>query len=292
MKTILIPTDFSPNADHAAFYAFELGKHIKASLKLCNAIMVPAAARMSPQVAWPLMDLATLKKDAELELKKLSKQLQKTVTHAGVSLKEHPPLEVLAEVGTLPEVIRMMAEKEEINLVVMGTSGASGLNKLFLGSTSRDLIENSSLPILLIPPGTDFKPLKRIAFATDLTAGDLALIHSLAFFARPFNAEILIVHISKDDFDPERDQKKIDDFLNEVTCKAHYHKVYYRHVKDMGIDEGLNWLTDHADIDLLAMVHRKHHFIKRLFEGSHTQRMAAHVKLPLLVFPPETHTVL
>ena len=132
--------------------------------------------------------------------------------------------------------------------------------------------------------------MKRIAFATDLTEADLALIHSLALFARPFNAEILIVHISNDE--PEADQKKIDDFLNEVTCKAHYHKIYYRHVKDMGIDEGLNWLTDHVDIDMLAMVHRKHNFIKRLFEGSHTQRMAVDAKLPLLVFPPETHTVL
>ena len=290
MKTILIPTDFSPNADHAAVYAFELGKHMKAGLKLCNAIMVPAAARMSPQVAWPLMDLTTLKKDADHELKKLSKKLQKPAKDAGASPQEYPPLEVLAEVGTVPEVIKMLAEKEEINLVVMGTSGASGLNKLFLGSTSRDLIASATLPVLLIPPGTDFKPLKRIAFATDLTEGDLALIHSLALFARPFNAEILIVHISKDE--PEADQKKIDDFLNEVTCKAHYHKIYYRHVKDMGIDEGLTWLNDHVDIDMLAMVHRKHSFIKRLFEGSHTQRMAVHAKLPLLVFPPETHTVL
>lgn len=292
MKTILIPTDFSPNADHAAFYAFELGKHIKAGLKLCNAIMVPAAARMSPQVAWPLMDLGTLKKDADRELKKFSEKLQKPVKDAGIASGICPPLEVLSEIGTVPEVIRMIAEKEEINLVVMGTSGASGLNKLFLGSTSRDLIANSSLPILLIPPGTEFKPFRRIAFATDLTAGDLELIHSLAIFARPFNAEILIVHISRDDFNPEVDQKKIDDFLNEVTCKVHYHKVYYRHVKDMGIDEGLNWLTDHVDIDMLAMVHRKHNFIKRFFEGSHTQRMAVDTKLPLLVFPPETHTVL
>lgn len=290
MKTILIPTDFSPNADHAAFYAFELGKHMKAGLKLCNAIMVPAAARMSPQVAWPLMDLTTLKEDADRELKQLANKLQKPAKDAGASKEEYPPLEVLAEVGTVPEVIKMLAEKEEINLVVMGTSGASGLNKLFLGSTSRDLIANASLPVLLIPPGTDFKPLKRIAFATDLTEADLALIHSLALFARPFNAEILIVHISKDE--PEADQKKIDDFLNEVTCKAHYHKIYYRHVKDMGIDEGLTWLTDHVDIDMLAMVHRKQNFIKRLFEGSHTQRMAVHSKLPLLVFPPETHTVL
>lgn len=160
MKTILIPTDFSPNADHAAFYAFELGKHIKAGLKLCNAIMVPAAARMSPQVAWPLMDLSTLKKDADLELEKLSEKLQKTAKDAGIDPEKCPPLEALSEVGTVPEVIKMLAEKEEINLVVMGTSGASGLNKLFLGSTSRDLISNTNLPILLIPPGTEFKPLK------------------------------------------------------------------------------------------------------------------------------------
>jgi len=292
MKTILIPTDFSPNADHAALYALELGKYMKASLKLCNAVMVPASARMSPQVAWPLMDLGTLRADATAQLKELSKTLKKHSKDTGASKDEYPPVEVMAEVGTVPEVLKMLAEKEKINLVVMGTSGAGGLNRFFLGSTSRDLIENANFPILLIPPGTDFKPIKRIAFATDLSDGDLELIHSLALFARPFNAEILIVHITPDDFDPEIHQKKVDAFLNEVTCKVHYHKVYYRHVKDMGIDEGLTWLTDHVDIDMLAMVHRRHTFIKRLFEGSHTQKMAVRVKLPLLVFPPETHNVL
>lgn len=288
MKTILIPTDFSPNADHAAQYAFELGKHMKAGLKLCNAIMVPAAARMSPQVAWPLMDLSTLRKDAVQHLNKLSKKLKKE----DKTTDEQPPVEILAEVGTVPEVLKMIAEKEKINLVVMGTSGAGGLNRFFLGSTSRDLIDHADFPILLVPPGTNFKPLKRIAFATDLTEGDLELIHSLALFAKPFNAEILIVHITPDDFDAEVHQKKVDDFLNEITCKVHYHKVYYRHVKDMGIDEGLTWLTKNVDVDILAMVHRRHTFLQRLFEGSHTQKLAVHVKLPLLVFPPKTHTVL
>lgn len=292
MKTILIPTDFSPNADHAAFYALELGKSMNASLKLCNAVMLPAAAQMSPQVAWPLMDLGTLRADATNELNKLAEKLKQKSVEVGVSENEHPPVKVLAEVGSVTEVLNMLAEKEKINLVVMGTSGAGGLNRFFLGSTSRDLIDHANFPILLIPPGTDFKPLKRIAFATDLSAKDLELIHSLALFARPFNAEILIVHISSEDFNPDTHQKKVDDFLNEVTCKAHYHKIYYRHVKDMGVDEGLTWLTKHVDIDMLAMVHRKHPFIKRLFEGSHTQKMATHGKLPLLVFPPETHTLL
>lgn len=292
MKTILIPTDFSPNADHAALYALELGKSMKASLKLCNAVMVPASASMSGQVAWPLMDLGTLRADAHRQLKQVSEKLKKHIKDTGASREEYPPVEVLAEVGTVPEVLNMLAEKGEINLVVMGTSGVGGLNRFFLGSTSRDLINNGSFPVLLIPPGTDFKPLKRIAFATDFSNGDMELIHSLSHFARPFNAEILIVHITPDDFNPEIHQKKVDAFLNEVTCKVHYHKVYYRHVKDMAIDEGLTWLTDHVDIDMLAMVHRRHPFIKRLFEGSHTQKMAVHVKLPLLVFPPETHTVL
>ncbi|WP_316841774.1 universal stress protein [Pedobacter gandavensis] len=292
MKTILIPTDFSPNADHAALYALELGKSMKASLKLCNAVMLPAAATMSPQVAWPLMDLGTLRTDATNELKKLSEKLKQQAKASGTTAQECPPIEVLAEVGTVTEVLNMLAEKEKINLVVMGTSGVGSINRFFLGSTSRDLIDHANFPVLLIPPGTNFKPIKRIAFATDLSDGDLELIHSLALFARPFNAEILIVHITPDDFDPEVHQKKVDAFLNDITCKVHYHKVYYRHVKDMGIDEGLTWLTDHVDLDMLAMVHRRYTFIKRLFEGSHTQKLAVHVKLPLLVFPPESHNVL
>lgn len=289
MKTILVPTDFSPAANNAAHYAFELGKGIKASLKLCYAVMLPTTAPLGQPVAWPLMDYSSLQQEANEELSKLSIELK---TNSELSVSDCPPVHYSAEIGTVSEVVKELLNREKASLVVMGTSGAGALSRVFLGSSSRALIDHADFPILLVPPGAAFKKMKKIAFATDLSEGDLLLIHSLSIFARAFNAEILIVHITPADLDHGLDQDKVDAFLNEVTCKVNYSKIYYRHVKDMDVDDGLNWLTEHVAIDLLAMVHRKHHFIQRIFKGSQTKKMVGHLKLPLLVFPSESPAVL
>ncbi|NQX41388.1 Nucleotide-binding universal stress protein, UspA family [Pedobacter steynii] len=288
MKTMLIPTDFSPAANNAAHYAFQLGKGIKADLKLCYAIMLPVEAAMGQQVAWPLMDYSTLQKEGNENLGKLSVELQTKNGPLVPAANEQHPVHYAAEIGTLREVVKQQLKKEKAGLVVMGTSGAGALSRFFLGSSSRELMDHADFPILLVPPGAEFKGIKKIAFATDLSEADIALIHSLSAFARPFNAEILIVHVTPVGFNSDVHQDKIDAFLNEVTCKVNYPKIYYRHVKDMSVDEGLNWLTEHVAIDLLAMVHRRHHFMQRIFEGSRTKKMAGHLKLPLLVFPSET----
>jgi nucleotide-binding universal stress UspA family protein len=288
MKTMLIPTDFSPAANNAAHYAFKLGKGIKASLKLCYAIMLPVEAAMGQQVAWPLMDYSSLQKEGNENLSALAVELQTKNAPLVAAANEQPPVRYAAEIGSLREVVKQQLKKEKANLVVMGTSGAGALSRFFLGSSSRELMDHADFPILLVPPGAEYQGIKKIAFATDLSEGDLTLIHSLSVFARPFNAEILIVHVTPAGFNSDVHQDKIDAFLNEVTCKVNYPKIYYRHVKDMGVDEGLSWLTQHVAIDLLAMVHRRHHFMQRIFEGSRTKKMAGHLKLPLLVFPSET----
>lgn len=287
MKTILIPTDFSAAANNAARYAFQLGKSIKASLKLCYAVSLPVDASMGHQVAWPLMDYSSLQQDGNEELRKLSLELEAGNGTVLPVEAEHPPVHYAAEIGLLTEVVKQEVKKEKANLVVMGTSGSGALSRFFLGSSSRELMDHADFPILLVPPGVEFKRIEKIAFATDLSEGDIPLIHSLSLFARHFNAEILIVHVSPAGFDSDVHQDKIDAFLTEVTCKVNYPKIYYRHVKDMGVDEGLSWLTRHVAIDLLAMVHRRHHFMQRIFEGSRTKKMAGHLKLPLLVFPSE-----
>lgn len=292
MKTILIPTDFSLAANNAAHYALQLGKGIKAGLKLCYAITLPVERPMGQQVTWPLMDYSSLQKEANEELKKISAELE---TKAGLPVHpdtDQPPVHYAAEIGSVTEVIKLMVDREKVNLVVMGTSGAGLLSRFFLGSSSRELMDHAHFPILLVPPGAVFKGIRKIAFATDLSKGDIALIHTLSIFARAFNAEILIVHITPAGPDQGLDQEKTDAFLNEVTCKVNYPKIYYRHVKDMNVDDGLNWLTEHVTIDLLAMVHRKQHFIQRIFEGSRTKKMAGHLKLPLLVFPSESPAIL
>lgn len=282
MKKILVPTDFSQPAHNAASYAINLAKGIKANVELCHAMMVPAEAPMAAQVAWPLENYASIKKQATYELKFLANKLagEEKILEGD---NESPEITYSSEVGSVGEIVKDMVDSQSINLVVMGMAGASHLTRFLLGSNSLDIINKASFPVLLIPKNAAFNGIKKIAFATDLSIQDIEVIHSLAGLARQFNAEILITHVATE----KADQQKIDAFLSEVTCKINYHRIYYRDIKDKSINTGLSWLTQHAQIDMLVMVHRQHNFFYSLFKSSHTQQLARHIHIPLLVYPED-----
>ncbi|SDP96965.1 Nucleotide-binding universal stress protein, UspA family [Mucilaginibacter sp. OK268] len=294
MKTILVPTDFSAPANNAARYALHLAKSMKTGIRLCSAISVPAEAPMAPQIAWPLEDYTSIKsfvtEQLELSVEKLERKLDEQAE--GLPPAYQPAIGYSSEVGSVTEVIRNTMDEQKMSLVVMGMSGAGGLSRFFLGSNSRDLVEKASFPVLLIPGDFTYQPIKKIAFATDLSKGDIEVIHSLAGMARYFNAEILVSHITDEKYENHTEQREIDDFLTEVSDKVNYPQIYYRHVKSIDVDRGLTWLYEHSQIDMLAMVHRPHQFLSKLIQGSHTQRLAKHITIPLLVFPPDCCAVI
>ncbi|WP_295711446.1 universal stress protein [Mucilaginibacter sp.] len=294
MKTILVPTDFSAPANNAPRYALHLAKGMKTGIRLCSAISVPAEARMAPQVAWPLEDYTSMKnfttEQLELSVEKLKQKLKDQAE--GLPPDYQPAIGYSSEVGSVTEVIRNVVGEQKMSLVVMGMSGAGGLSRFFLGSNSRELIEKANFPVILIPADFIYKPIQKIAFATDLSKSDIEVIHSLASMARYFNAEILVSHVTDEKSENPRKKQDIDNFLSEVSDKANYPKIYYRHVRSVDIDSGLNWLYEHSQIDMLAMVHRPHNFLSKLISGSHTQRLAKHITIPLLVFPPDCCAVI
>ncbi|MCQ6958710.1 universal stress protein [Mucilaginibacter aquariorum] len=291
MKTILIPTDFSAAAANAARYGLFLAQHLQADIQLIHAFKVPAEARAAAQTAWPLNDYEQVKRDCVLELDNLRHQLE-LETIASVSPRNYiSRITGTAELGEVTVMTRNLVDHYRSPLVVMGMSGAGNLQRLLIGSSSRELIDKATFPVLLVPDLPVTKQLKKIAFATDLSKGDIQIIHSLASLARPFNAEILIAHITDDKYDTVARQHQVNEFMSGVTDQANYGQIYYRHIKSMDVDHGLDWLSEHGQIDLLAMVHRPHPFFEKIFKGSHTQRLARHIRIPLLVFPPDAHGV-
>ena len=284
MKTILVPTDFSVCADNAAHYAIQLAKVLKTDVKLCNAFLVPAQTALADTVVWPLEDYDSIKNGINRKLyfasDRLTKQ-EKLDPENGAD----PRIDFIGRAGSVPHVVKEIVSKEDIPLVVMGISGAGALSRLFLGSNSRDMIEAADFPLLLIPRETNYKRIRKITFATDLNPNDLEIIYSLAAFARNLNAEILIAHITGEKYDAAEHQKMADNFLSDVTCKANYDKIYYRHIKSMDVAHGLNWICEHSLSDMIVMSHSKHNIIDAFFAGSYTQKLAQHVNIPLMVYP-------
>lgn len=280
MKTILVPTDFSDNATHAAEYAYNLAKHLKAKMILCNAFMVPAAMPEAGMVIWPMDDYEHIMDDSIQELKKLAARL------AGEDLRDEvkPKITCVNEMGDFNTILKGF-ENKDIDIIVMGTHG-SGLSKVLLGNHAKGAIDYVSKPLLLIPPKVAIKPIKKIAFATDFKhpEEDLKFVYELIPVARMLDAEILITHVVKDKEPASGFKELIEPFLNELSNKSNYPHIYYRICEGARATDGLNWLCEFGHIDILAMVHHSHSFLHGLLNGSATQKMASRIEIPLLVF--------
>jgi nucleotide-binding universal stress UspA family protein len=277
MKKFLFPTDFSANAKHALDYGYSLAKQVKANIIICNAVIEPAEVPQSGLVSWPLEESELLLEDSSHELRLLREHLEGKEE----TISFNPIVTCRNEAGTLMDMVNHLGHDLDIGLVIVGTHGSSGLTTLLLGNHSRQMIDEITRPLLLVPPAAPILPIKKIAFATDFKnpSKDLECIYTLITLARPLNAEILITNI----FD--EDEHVAEWFMNELVNKANYPHIYYRVIEASHTVAGLDWLCEHGDIDMLAMVHRSHNFIDSLFRRSQTQKMANHIPIPLLVFP-------
>ena len=281
MKRILVPTDFSAVAKHAAEYAYQLAQQLNADMVLCNAVTIPTEIPEAGFVSWPMEETDILIGGSEQELKKLKLHIQKQ-DHSD---RFKPAITYLEECGEVTDVVNRILSTQHIDMVVMGTHGSDSLNAFLLGNHCGRMINNFLKSLMVIPPAATFRPIKKIAFAIDLESAesDLQKLYQLIPLAKKINAEILIIHVSQEKEQSIGFDKKMKEFLTKISNNADYSNIYYRIVENGNAENGLIWLCEHGQIDVLAMVHRQHGFFDSLFNGSHTQRMVNRISIPLLV---------
>lgn len=283
MKNVLIATDFSENATHAAMYGYKLAGQLRANIILCNSFVVPAEIPEAGMVSWPVYEYDELMDDSADQLDKLKTEMEAT----NVPETFKPAIKCENEVGPVISVLTNLVYDKGISLTVMGTHGNNGLSEFVLGNHSRRMINDTTVPLLLVPAGVKAAPVKKIAFATDFKEPkmDLQSIYELIELIRPLNAELLITHIQDEKESTPDLKKQIDQFMVEISNKADYPSIYYRIIQSHQTENGLEWLFEHGHVDILAMVHRKHNFLERLVPGSFTQKIAREITIPLLVIP-------
>ena len=281
MKNLLVLTDFSKPAKHAAAYAYSLAKQIQANMILCNVVIVPAEVPQAGLIVWPLEESDVLLKESEVELKKLKMQLEKMgdnqIPNVEVSLRSDP--------GNLLDVVRDISAQTKIDFVIMATHGA-GFSGLLMGNHSRSLIDDIGAPLFVIPAMAKIAPIRKIAFATDFEDPDneMRFIRELIVLASLLKAELFITHVYKENEASPEFYKSVQQIMLNISCENDYPKIYYKAIKNVNKKQGLDWLMIHGDMDLLVMVHHSQGFLDRMIRGSLTQKLAGGLTIPLLVF--------
>jgi nucleotide-binding universal stress UspA family protein len=285
MKTILVPTDFSEKSEHAAEYAFRLAAFLGMDLLLFNSYFVPQAETTGIGMMPPFfVDYELFEKVSTEQLRKETEQLKDRMEKAGVTV---PGVRYSNGIGSLGEGIRQMQEKEDISMIVMGSRSSEALMHFFYGSDTAEVVRRASCPVLMIPADASFRPLIRIAFASDVL--DERVLKALNFvtgLAAPFDAEILVTHVSRLDTSAKEVSRLLEKFYAEVSAIP-YEKIACTDVKGDDITKTLLSFTESGDFGLIALVHKRHTLYEKVFDESITKKVMGHHQIPYLVFPAD-----
>jgi len=267
MMRILVPVDFSETSVLALAYAIEIAKSFDSTLLILNTYEMHQGA-----VAVVNMS-EVLHKTAH---KNMDDLLKKIAVHA-----HDLPIETLITQGYASRTIVDTAEENSIDLIVMGTTGASGLKEFFLGSTASAVIAQTKRPVLVIPEKCQPEGFENIVFAVGndkITSP--AEVEPLLWFVREFACNLDVIHFGTEDENPEEVSENLT-FLDELSS---YCVTYaYGGGKEQRIEQQIQKFAHEKDADLICMIRQNKTFLQRLFNGSATEKQVFHSEIPLLI---------
>ena len=142
IKQILVPTDFSENAQQAVSYAVDLAKRCSAKIHLLHTPVIPTYLLMDLSYSPGPEAVTRILNDAQDALDEQTKALAAAGVEHFTAIRE----------GTVHEVIRDYAVEHDVDLVVVGTHGRSGVSKLMYGSVTERVLKTVHTPIIVVPP--------------------------------------------------------------------------------------------------------------------------------------------
>ncbi len=279
MKKILVPIDFSSCAEKAITFAVKSSRILPAEIILLHALDIQGS----------------LYTDYMGVTKEYNQELQNNFLHKLNSIKEiienteGIKAEAIVSKNSLKNAIREVTDTNDIDLIAMGTLGASGIKKVFFGSHASTIIGNSKIPVLVIPPDYEWKKPERFLFATHHFEKDFHLLDFIFEISNLYMARVNAAIFTNE----ERDTAEtILHYTNQIPeyekfIRRNYEEPMFatQHIFGKNFIESLqNYITAN-NVDILAMVAHKKDFLQRLFNPGITQKMSYQTKIPLLAIP-------
>lgn len=206
VKNVLFATDFSQTSEAALPYATAICRHFGSMLHIAHVLSDTSILMMTGGVDY--VSLSTIYEDAHTEAKEKLDEIS-------LGLKEIPHRSYVRH-GGVWENLRRLIDANEVDLLVLGTHGRTGLNKLVLGSVAEDILRHAHCPVLTVGPKVsgraklpeyhggrrDLVPveleLRQILCATNFVEGSARIAQKAVALAQEFRAQLTLLHVIED----------------------------------------------------------------------------------------------
>ena len=275
MKKILLPTDFSKNSLSAIDYAMELFKDEPCQFFVLN---IQKASSFVSDDFMTMSSSTTIYQTLIDTAKKSLENVIRTVK-AHYNNEKHT-FESRVDYDNFIDAIVQMCETHDIDLIVMGTQGATGAEKIMFGSNTVRVMQRCSTPVLAIPEGCKYNGLDTIGFTSDYhydyKPQEMGLLLELA---EKHQSKLQVLHFM-DHEELSETQKEMKARLDEILLKLPHEFVG---LTNGNMFEAVKTHLLVQDVKLLAMMRRKHSFLERLFTTHPVETFGFHIKTPFLV---------
>ncbi|HNP19816.1 MAG TPA: universal stress protein [Fulvivirga sp.] len=272
-NTILVPTDFSECSINAIKYAANLARKISnTNLLIAHAYSLPItygeAGLYSPVVK--ITD--QMEEEIKMQFEKMERQVPEL---------NEVSFQTVSFAGFVTEMVESLCPNNEIDMIVMGTKGASGIDEVLLGTNTNSVVRSINIPTIVIPENAHYKAIRNIALASDYKPIDGKVLDPLKKLIKITKGDLHIIHIGDKDGISSTEAtvaKKFVQFFKNIPHHFHY-------IVNEDVETGLNEYIIRKQIDLLALIPRKHKFFDMIFGKSESRRIIFHTKTPVITLP-------
>ena len=279
MKKIVLTTDFSENAWNAIFNALKMYAEVECRFYLLHAY-TPSAINMlgakSQQRLGVIYD--SLSKYSEKELDEMYRYFQihhKNPKHSFTTI---------SKANTLEDAVKDFVLKKDIDIIIMGTQGATGAKEVFLGSNTVKVINTiKNVPILTMPEGFNFQRLNTLLFATDFASpykkNELEPILELS---KLWKASIEIIHVAVE-FNLNDHQEANKEILKDRLSGLDFH---FKNIPfEVNISKSIDLYLENKDSCILGLIRHHHTFWEKVIGEAVVKKIAFHSNIPVIFLP-------
>ena len=275
VKRILIPTDFSKNALNAARYALGLYAKLNCEFYFLNVFRLDNYTTSTLIMPEPGSAEYEAAKGASEEA--FAKLLDMLELH-----NDNPKhsYHTISSFNFLSEAMKQTIDSKDIDLVIMGTQGATGAKGIIFGSNTVNAMEQiRECPVMAIPDGLRFSTPKEIVFPTNYkSAFSRKELNYLIEIARLHNASIRVLHFAKKEVLEEGQEihkQLLDDIFNSVDHSFHT-------LTEKDIARGISAFVESRNSDMIAFINKKHFLFHSIFSRPLVKEIGYDATVPIL----------
>jgi nucleotide-binding universal stress UspA family protein len=271
LNSLLVPSDFSRKSETAIRYACEIASYTGAEIQFLHVIDPPYDF---PSRTDEFIDVK--KKEAANNLESLISGLHSSDEFRHIRMKGS------VKSGNPGNVILHEAESGDFDMIIVGLGGDHDLKKALYGSITNNLLLDSPIPVFAMAKQVDYKPLKRLVFATALRSDDIQPIRQMMEFSIELGIKLQVVHIVEKQ---GMRKEKADKFLKQLRNKLKDPQFQIEFHESSSFLEGIVSFIGSDKHTLLVTTRYKKRFLEWLITRSSVRVLAQITAVPLIMIP-------